>query len=884
MLNFGTRLGAYEIVSSLGMGGMGEVYRARDGKLNRDVALKVLPASFADDADRLARFRREAQLLAALNHPNIAHIYGLEGEAVSFIVMELVEGEDLSQRLARGPIPLDEAIPIAKQVADALEAAHEQGIIHRDLKPANVKLRPDGTVKVLDFGLAKALDPSASSASAAALANSPTLTSPAAITGISVILGTAAYMAPEQAKGKRVDRRADIWAFGCLLYEMLAGRRAFDAEDVSETLAAVLTRSVDIAALPEGTPLRLRTLVRDCLVRDPKQRLRDIGEARRAIEQLMSGAVDEAALPAAHTSSSGWRRALPWAIAAAGVLAAAGVTWQHLRAPVARPGPVTRSKVELKDLSGFVDVSRDGTRLVYTSNGGQSGLYLSLRQLDQFESRPIPGTDDNVGFPVFSPDGQWVAYSSGNVRVKKIAVTGGTPITLCDGSLANGAAWGDDDTIVFSGPKGLLRVPAAGGTPQALTTIDSGKGEAAHVRPQFLPGGRQILFTVSAKATDTAQFAVLDLDKGGYRTIAKGGDNGRYAPSGHLTYARQGTLFAVPFDLRRFTTAGAEVPVVEGVSPIGPGGTADYTFSDDGLLVYSESFAQQGFALAWLDRTGARQPASSVEPRPWSVTDTKLSPDVRRVAGGIRNQQGGIDLWILDLQRGTFQRLTSDGEINSPVWTPDGRQVFYGSTRDGKSAIHAIPADGSARAELVLATDGVPSPTSFTPDGRTLLYTLSARILALPLTGGGAGQPRPLHEASFREYHAQVSPDGRWVAYASLETGTWQIYVQPFPGPGSKVPVSTRSGRDARWVRNGRELVYWSLFGDVSIMSVAIPSSPAQPSPPQELFKPPGMALDVTPDGSRFLIGVNQREGVVSVFATVTNWFEELRRRAPARK
>ncbi len=519
-------VGSYHVLDKLGEGGMGEVYRARDAKIGRDVALKVLPDSFAGDPDRLARFHREAQVLGALNHPNIAQIYGFEDSgATHALVMELVDGPTLADRIEQGPVPLAEALAIAKQIATALEAAHEQGIVHRDLKPANVKVRPDGTVKVLDFGLAKAMDPTSSSD--VNVMNSPTLTR---ATQLGVILGTAAYMAPEQAKGKRVDRRADIWAFGVVLFEMLAGERAFKGDDVSDVLAAVLRQDIDWKALPADTPLKVRRVLERCLERDPARRLRDIGDVWIGMD-----APDEPTAPAAAPSvrrASALSRSLPWGVAF--VIAAGSVAWALSRRPEPASPLVTRSTQTIKDLSLFVAVSRDGTRLAYTlAAGPNTSAGIVLRMLDQFEGRVVPGTERSA-FPLFSPDGQWIAYTDlADQKIKKIPITGGTSITLCDGSLQWGGAWADDGTVVFRSPKGLMRVPADGGVPESLTTVDSSNSEISHVRPQFLPGGDRLLFTVMAQQGEP-QFAVKDLGKTGYRIVAKGGANGQYVASGHL--------------------------------------------------------------------------------------------------------------------------------------------------------------------------------------------------------------------------------------------------------------------------------------------------------------------------------------------------------------
>ncbi len=894
-LSAGTKLGPYEIVSAIGAGGMGEVYRARDARLNRDVALKVLPSTVAQDPDRVARFRREAQVLASLNHPNIAHIHGVEEDRgasgeIHALVMELVEGPTLADRIAQGPIPVADALPIARQIAEALESAHEQGIVHRDLKPSNIKVRDDGTVKVLDFGLAKALSADASGVSANDVMNSPTLTARA--TQLGVIIGTAAYMAPEQAKGRAVDRRADIWAFGVVLFEMLAGRRGYEAEDISETLAAVLTREVDWTVLPAATPARLKALIRECLVRDPKQRLRDIGEARRELQKMIDGPVEPAAASAAAPPTTGWRRLVrPAFVAGAALLAGVAGTAIALRPAPAPPRNVVRAEVLLEDFSAILNVSRDGSRLAYTVASGQSTTHLALRMLDQFEARPIPGADGGA-WPVFSPDGQWIAYSELNgSKIRKIPLTGGTSITLCDGSFLFGAAWGADDTIIFAGSDGLMQVPAGGGTPARLTSVDQAQGELSHRRPQFLPGGTHLLFTVQRKGTDDEpQFAVLDLAARTYRTVARGGTNGRYVMSGHLAYVRGGTLFAVPFDLKTMDVRGTEVPVVEKISQVGPADTADFAVSDDGLLAYfSAAGTAYGTTLAWASRDGVVKSLPGASTTHWGTG--RLSPDGRFVANGISDAKGGRDMWIFDVERGTATRVTFGGTHDRPAWTRDSRRIFFTGVVGGKTSIYRAPIDGSAKPEALLEVTPGTTVSSVSPDGGSILYTTSARDEPLRLMiadlneRGVAGKPRPLHESSVRELQAEISPDGRWVAYVSHESGAPEIYVHSFPTAGARIRVSTEGGGSPRWSRDGRELFYWAGTPTTKLMAVEIPGGDAlRPGPPKQVFRQlVGTTWDVTPDRDRFLIELtSSTEGVR--LATVTNWFEELKRRAPAGK
>ena len=919
----GASLGSYTIVGPIGAGGMGEVYKARDPKLNRDVAIKVLPEMFSADAERLARFTREAQVLASLNHPNIAQIYAVEigpglifgsghpemspGPISTALVMEFVEGQDLSELIAASPssagpkgpalhttvgapglqargIPLDDALHIARQIADALAAAHELGIVHRDLKPANVKVRPDGTVKVLDFGLAKAMDPAG--ASSADAMNSPTLTSRG--TQMGMIIGTAAYMSPEQARGRAVDKRADIWAFGVVLFEMLAGERAFKGDDVSDVLAAVLRQEIEWKALPAATPVKVRRVLERCLERDVKKRLRDIGDAWIGLDEP-DPVVAPADAPASPARSSLISRALPWAIAL--VIAAGSIAWSLMHAPAPAPQQIVRASTGMQNLAMLMAVARDGTRLAYVSASGASSTSgITLRMLDQFEGKVVPGTENGI-FPLFSPDGQWIVFNTlGDSAIKKIPVTGGTASRLCDGNLAGGAAWGDDNTIVFSGANGLMRVSADGGTPEQLTTVDTAKGETSHVRPQFLPDGRQLLFTVDG--SHGPEFAVRDLDKPGHRTVARGGLNGRYVGSGHLVFLRDRTLFAVPFDLNRMEASGGEVPVVESVSTFGPAGTADYSVSQTGLLAYFGDGGTQGTTLAWADRAGTSKLLPGQSQQAWGTG--RLSPDGRYVANGITGAKGIRDIWTFDVERGTLTRLTfgGQGDVNdNAIWSPDSRRVFYSGRGSAKSGVYSVPADASSKATAVLATEAPAVPTSITPDGKTLLYHTAGpgkrvQVFQLPIPAGGqSAKPQPLHEPVGVESGAQISPDGRWVAYVSNESGTDEIYVLPYPGPGPKVRVSLDGGGAPRWSRDGKELFYWASVPTAKLMAVDVTITPSfRAGQPRELFRQPSTTTwDVTNDKDRFLVELSSRQNG-STLNLVANWFDELGRRAPAKK
>jgi serine/threonine-protein kinase len=820
----------------------------------------------------MARFQREAQVLAALSHPHIAAIYGIEEDrGIRALVMELVEGPTLAERIAAGPVPLDEALAIARQISDALEAAHEKGIVHRDLKPANVKITPEGKVKVLDFGLAKAFESGSASADPA---NSPTLTMEATRAGM--ILGTAGYMSPEQARGKAVDKRADIWSFGVVFYEMLTGRSTFEGETVSDTLAAVLRADIDWNRLPAGTPFAVRRLLQRCLERDPHKRLRDIGDVWNDMDR-----------PAETVAAHPARQWTSWALAALFVLAVAAAAWGWLRTPLAPPRLVTRSAMTLAGGGYSPALSRDGTRLAYDGSA-PDGIWL--RMMDQLEGKPIPGAEKGE-FPAFSPDGQWIAYSTypAPYKLKKIPVTGGASITLCDAPDAEGPDWGADDTIVFGSSKGLMRVPAAGGTPESLTAINAKSGETSHYDAELLPGGQAILFTISTtgNSLDSSHIAVLDLKTRAYRVLVNSGFGPRYVPTGHLVYSRGHTLFAVPFDLKRLVITGSETPVVEGVA------LGDYTYSDSSLLVFRASNGPglNPSTLEWTDRKGVAE-ALPEPPHAWG--QLAISPDGKLVAGTIQDSastsdDGHSDIWIYDLERRTLARLTFEGYNTWPVWTPDGRWVTFASTREGKHGIYRVAADKSGQPELLLAAEaGVESvvPSSWTPDGKMLFYNQIAdgksHIWILPAPGGGESKPRQFSETSFSEHLPKVSPDGKWVAYFSSESGKSEVYVVPFPGPGGKSQISTQGGRLPTWSHSGRELFYREPVTS-QLMAVDVQTAPVfRAGRPQALFKLNG-GYDAMPDGKRFLVQRLPERASTTTFVTVTNWFDDLLRRAPVK-
>ena len=726
-LTRGTTLGPYQVTAKIGEGGMGEVWQARDTKLDRDVALKVLPEAFTSDPDRLARFEREAKVLASLNHPNIGSIYGLEEQdGIRALVLELVEGPTLADRIKQGPIPLDEALPIAKQIAEALEAAHEQGVIHRDLKPANVKVKADGTVKVLDFGLAKAFQPDASDPN---MSQSPTISLTAAATQIGVIMGTAAYMSPEQAKGKTVDKRADVWAFGCVLYEMLTGQRPFVGDDVSDTLAAVLRADVDLDALPDAIPARLRQVVRRCLQKDPKQRLHDVADLRLAMDGAFETTVPQAAEAAVAPQLQVWQRPVPVALAVLAALVITGLAVWNLKPP--DPRPVSRFDYDLPEGHQLRNANRpvmalsaDGSQFVYNT---PEGLYL--RSMAELDARLIPGTEDFLTSPIFSPDGRWVGYYQ-NGQLKKIAVSGGTPVFLCEATNPFGVNWGTDDTILFGQREGIMRVSANGGTPELVVATE---GELVH-GPELLPGGEWVLFTLTRASGptrwDEAEIVVQSLESGERRVVWTGGSDARYVPTGHLVYALDDDLFGVRFDLDALEVRGGPVSIVEGVQRAAAAatGTANFSFSDQGSLVYVSGAAlSTDRTLALVGRNGVVEPLSVP---PAQYLTPRLSPDGGKLVVQTVEDEGNV-LWIYDLSDDTqIQQLTFEGDNHRPVWTPDSQRITFSSDRDGTMSLYWMPADGSGAAErLTTAEEGTFHWVgSWSPDGETLLFNVQREL------------------------------------------------------------------------------------------------------------------------------------------------------------
>ena len=812
----GTRLGAYEIVALIGAGGMGEVYRATDTNLKRAVAIKVLSDALASDDERLARFQREAEVLASLNHPNIAAIYGLEpSDDRTALVMELVEGPTLEDRIRRGAIPIEEALGIAKQIAEALEAAHERGIVHRDLKPGNVKVRADGAVKVLDFGIAKAMEPAPGSSPS--VSKSPTITTPA-MTRAGTILGTAAYMAPEQARGNTVDRRADIWAFGCVLYEMLTGRRAFDGTSAVEVISDVLKTDPEWAALPAGAPTVVRSLLRRCLQKDPSRRLRDAADARFQIEEALTDSGDAA--PGRTTAFTAPPRRTWWVAAVIIASAAAvAVSLWFSRRPAPDPEEV-RLEISAPPTTEptSIALSPDGKIVVFVATTDRQSR-LWVRPLNAVSAKPLAGTE-NARLPFWSPDSRSVGFAADD-QLKRVDIESGVVRVLASGG-ALGGAWNRDGTILFDrnpGP-GLFRVSAEGGEPREVTR---GTPEANDQwSPQFLPDHRHYLFY----ATGTAPGIYGgDLQTSESPRLIVDAQSAAYASSGHLLFVRKGTLFAQAFDPARLVLAGSPVVIAEHVAEGGgTGATAALSASAAGPFAYRTAPSTARNHFVWFDRSGtARETIPGSDD--FDAFHSSLSRDESRLA--LSRLDGTSDIWVLDVKRGVSTRLTTDPAFDlTPEWSPDGHRIAFTSNRMGLSeyALYMKSADGTGKDELLVA-EGLmtTSPNDWSPDGRFILYVIghadgTRDILARPLEGDP--KPVPVVATSFNETNAQFSPDGRWIAFQSNESGQPEIYVQPFLRPGHKVRISTAGGVQARWRRDGKELFY--LAADQRLMAVPI--------------------------------------------------------------
>jgi serine/threonine protein kinase/Tol biopolymer transport system component len=887
----GKKLAHYEVVDKIGAGGMGEVYRAHDTKLGRDVALKILPDMFSRDPERLARFEREARLLAALNHTNIAGIYGLEHDGHQhFLALELVDGEDLSKRIGRGPVAVDETLQMSRQIALALETAHEQGIVHRDLKPGNIVVTPDGDVKVLDFGLAKALDTEGSGVTD--LSHSPTIMTGATMQG--VILGTAAYMSPEQARGKRVDKRADIWAFGCVVYELLSGKHCFNGETVSDTLASVLAREPEWENLPGDTPVFLRKLIERCLNKDPKLRLRDIGEARILIDRFMAGDIHEefSTGESVEVSAPPRRSFLPWLVAAVFAVAAAGVFGAQLMSKPAPP-PVVRafippaegSPFELNSLHpGPAAVSPDGTKIVFTARDDNGNPVLWIRHMDQTEARIIPGTE-GAGYPFWSPDSRSIGFIA-NGKLKRVDSGGGPPLTLCDATVGKGGSWNADDVILFApsfnGP--IHRVPAAGGVSVAITEVDNEAGQNSHRFPCFLPDGLHFLYLARAAAAtgnDVSGSAIFlgSLDDGSSRELFKCQSQVIFA-SGHLLFVRESALMARPFDIERLEFTGDAFPIVDHVNFLPAASRGIFDASQNGVLIYLAGASTPGGQIEFVDRTGAT--ISTIGDRAIYSSPT-ISPDGTRIAVEVTDSRNATwDVWVFDIARGVRTRFTfGPSALNGdPVWAPDGSRLLYRSDRGVKANLYAKSFAGSATEELILDTSSPKDPTDWSRDGKYILYneysnSANAGIWVLPMDGDR--EPFEFITTDFVEIHPRFSPDGKWVAYSSDESGRYEVYIAPFPGPGRKWQISSNGGLQPRWRGDSRELFFQSPSGQVMSAELENVDGELIVGADTALFDfQNGGDYDVTDDGQKFLI-IRDFDKVMTPLTLVINWNEELK-------
>jgi serine/threonine-protein kinase len=867
-LETGTLLLHYRLVEKLGEGGMGIVWRAVDTTLDRDVAVKILPDVFANDPDRSARFEREAKVLASLNHPNITTVHSVHAVGgIRFLVMELAHGEDLAARLARGPLPLDEVLKIARQLAEALEAAHESGVVHRDLKPANITVTEEGKVEVLDFGLAKALDPSASGP-IADLSKSPTLAS--GHTAAGMIIGTAAYMSPEQARGKPVDRRADIWAFGCVLYEMLSRRKAFDGETVTDVLAAVVTRGPDWSAVPADTPRRLLDLLHRCLEKDPARRLRDAGEARIVLDDLIarpaSNLAEAAPIP---RPKPAWPRALPWLVAAAGLAAAAFA----LLGPRGGREPLepTRLSVALPPTDvidgGFenlvLNISRDGRAIAYTAR--RDGIIrLYVRRMGDGEATELKGTEE-AHSPFFSPDGEWIAFMA-QAKLRKVPAAGGPVFDVCDVTADRSGVWLDDGSIVVAthATQPLMQVSSSGGVPRAVTVLDSARGERTHRWPDALPGGEWVIFTIGSDRSpgdyEEATIAAASLKTGERRVLVEGASMARYCAPGYLVFSRRGALLAAPMDASDPKLTGQPVPFLDNIDREPSSGAVHFALARSGTLVFAPKLegAELG-SLVWVDHAG-NTTALAAPPREYLAP--RISPDGRQVFVTIGPGYGAGDVWRYDIPRRTLTRLTFDGKSLVAYVTPDQRRVVY-TSEDVSFRVLSQALEGDSLRKLVYESRQPLVVSGLSPDGRWVLFNpwgaQESDILMVPSQGGG--EARVVVSEPFDQSDATVSPDGRWIAYVSRQSGLDEVFVRAFPSGAGKWQASSGGALMPLWSPTRREL-YW--IGGPSMYAVDYEAAGNTISfgTPRKLFDLPAgrradadvLPYDLAPDGSHFLM------------------------------
>jgi serine/threonine-protein kinase len=885
----GARLGPFEILGPLGAGGMGEVYRAHDTRLGREVAIKVLPEEYAADRGRLQRFEQEARSASALNHPNIVTVHEVgQAGATPFIAMELVEGKTVRELVSSGPLALRRQLGIAAQAAEGLAKAHAAGIVHRDLKPENLMVSSDGFVKILDFGLAKLL-----AESAEPLSNAPTKEKPDTRPG--TVLGTLSYMSPEQAAGLPLDFRSDQFSLGSILYEMATGRRAFTRTTPVETLSAILREEPEpLGRLSPGAPAPFRWIVERCLAKEPGERYASTLDLARDLASVKDHVSELSGADAALSGPWPWRsRHLAGSLAAAAlpVALAAGFLFGRRGAAVA-PRPIVRvslafppAESPVVEQSPVLALSPDGTRLVFAGRS-EGGRRLYLRAMDRFEATAIPGTEGGVS-PFFSPDGQWLGFAA-DKKLKKVSLAGGRPLTLCDAPTLRGATWTPAGSIFFSaaGMGPLLQVSDTGGDPKPASTLDPGKGEQTHRWPQFLPGGKTILFTSHDLSGnyDRARIEALRLDNGQRRTLVEGGTDARYLPSGQLVFVRAGSLFAVPFAPDRLMVTGPAVPVLDGLLVFGAAGFGNYAVSSSGSLVYIPALdpGELDSDLIWVDRKGTATPVADARR---SYSELRLSPDGRRLAATLGAND--FDVWIYDLTRNAWERLSSGGINWYPAWSSDGTRLTFCSNRSGPMSPFSVPVDRSSPAEPLVPGGFWTCPTSWSPDGRTLLLEQQPPATGFDIVALSVEQPRSTRDVlatGANESRARFSPDGRWVAYQSDDSGRLEVYVIPYPGPGGRSQVSTDGGSTPVWSRDGRELFFRS---GTRFLAAAVETRPTfRAGLPKPLFELAGISdYDVAPDGQRFVMARRVRASPAPrTLSVVLGWFDEIAQRMDSGK
>jgi eukaryotic-like serine/threonine-protein kinase len=882
-VTIGTKLGSLEILALLGRGGMGEVYRARDTRLKREVAVKILPDEFSSDADRVSRFQREAEVVASLNHPNIAGIHSLEeANGSRFLVLELVEGETLAERIKRGPIPVDESLNVARSICEALEAAHEKGVIHRDLKPANVKITPEGKVKVLDFGLAKALE---SAPANTAASNSPTLSM--AATNAGLILGTAAYMSPEQAKGRAVDRRTDVFALGAVLYEMLTGQAAFEGEDVPEILGAVLKSEPDWTRLPSDVPPRVRELLRLCLQKDAKKRRQTATDVRIDIEQGLSApAVPSTAVAPARKN----RERIAWAIAAVALIAAAALLAAAHFVPAPAPPVAARFLIGFPPeatlntgtfAAPFPTVSPDGRYIVFTAVSGGI-LRLWLRPIGSLAAQPIAGAEGVAptnSNPFWSADSRFIAFFAGG-KLKKVAIGGGPPEILCDaGGDGISGTWNQDDVILFENSGSIHRVAAAGGVSTPVRMPEKSKDGGAYKFPYFLPDGQHFVYVAAGSKPEVRVGALDSTDD---KSLFAANSRVVYAPPNHLLFLRDGTLMAQPFDPQKLSLIGDVFPIAQQIAFNAGNGGAAFSASTNGTLVYRANAAGTTTELTWFDRSGknlgiVRAKGNFQQPR--------LSPDQSRV---VVTHGDTHDIWLIDLLRGTSSRFTFDpGDDQYPIFSADGKQIAFVSNRGGAWGLYTKSADGGGAEELIHKVEGSPAYlNSWSFDGKILLYET-----VLPATGRdtwalsmtGERKSYPVVNDKFTQQGSRLSPDGRWILYSSDESGRVEIYVQAFPPSGGKWQVSVDgvSAAVGNWRGDGKEIVFQALDGKMMAVDVKLDAS-FEAGIPRPLFQVPGPIIGnrfaMSSDAQRFLFPLAPQAADPFAITAVLNWASDIKK------